>query len=91
MEQKNRAALNLKTGLLSVILLVYLVPFILVVINAFKPTREFLENPLALPGTVDFTNFTVAFEKMNFLRGLQNTFVITAASVLLIGSVPANH
>lgn len=84
MKEHNRLSLNLKTIGLSVILFAYLVPFILVVINAFKPTREFLENPLALPATVSFTNFAVAFEKMNFLRGLQNTFVITASSVLLI-------
>ena len=84
MKEHNRLSLNLKTIGLSVILFAYLVPFILVVINAFKPTREFLENPLALPAMVSFTNFAVAFEKMNFLRGLQNTFVITASSVLLI-------
>ena len=84
MKERNRLALNIKTIGLSVILLAYLVPFILVIINALKPTRAFLENPLSLPATIDFTNFSVAFEKMNFLRGLQNTFVITAVSVLLI-------
>lgn len=84
MKERNRLALNIKTIVLSVILLAYLVPFILVIINALKPTRAFLENPLSLPATIDFTNFSVAFEKMNFLRGLQNTFVITAVSVLLI-------
>ena len=49
MKQKERIFLTLKTLLLSVLLLAYLVPFILVVINSLKPTREFLENPLALP------------------------------------------
>ena len=84
MESKGQRASLRKTILLSAFLLVYLVPFLLVVINAFKPTREFLENPLILPHTLDLSNFAVAFAKMNFLNGLTNTFVITAASVLLV-------
>ena len=84
MKQKERIVGNLKTLLLAVFLLVYLVPFILVVINALKPTREFLENPLALPQTLSLTNFSIAFDKMNFLNGLGNTAAITAASVVLI-------
>jgi len=84
MAQKVQKASLGKTILLSAFLLVYLVPFLLVVINSFKPTREFLENPLILPRTLDLNNFAIAFEKMNFLNGLTNTFVITAASVLLV-------
>ena len=49
METNNRTAKTLKTVLLTAILLLYLVPFLLVLINSVKPTREFLENPLALP------------------------------------------
>mgnify|MGYP000853103792 CR=1 FL=1 len=84
MAQKAQKASLGKTILLSVFLLAYLVPFLLVVINSFKPTREFLENPLILPHTLDLSNFAIAFDKMNFLNGLTNTFVITAASVLLV-------
>ncbi len=84
MKQKERIFLTLKTLLLSVLLLAYLVPFILVVINSLKPTREFLENPLALPQAINFSNFTIAFDKMNFISGLSNTVVITTISVLLI-------
>ena len=84
MTRKASAAANAKTTFLSVILLVYLVPFLLVVVNSLKPTREFLENPLMLPRTFDVSNFAVAFDKMNFLNGLTNTLAITAGSVLLI-------
>ena len=84
METNNRTAKTLKTVLLTAILILYLVPFLLVLVNSVKPTRDFLENPLALPKTVDFSNFAIAFEKMNFLNGLGNTAAITAASVLLV-------
>jgi raffinose/stachyose/melibiose transport system permease protein len=84
MTKKARVSKNIKTIVLLLILLVYLVPFILVVVNSFKPTKEFLENPLILPQVFSLSNFAVAFEKMNFLNGLSNTAVITSISVLLI-------
>ena len=84
MKKRELVTRNIKTAVLSLILLVYLVPFILVVINSFKPTKEFLENPRALPQTFSLSNFIIAFDKMNFLNGLSNTTVITFVSVLLI-------
>lgn len=84
MDKKNKQSGLVKTLVLSFILLLYLLPFILVIVNAFKSTTAFLENPLALPRAVDFDNFARAFEKMNFMRGLLNTVAITGASVLLI-------
>lgn len=84
MSKRALVSRNIKTAVLSLILLVYLVPFILVVINSFKPTKEFLENPLTLPQAFSLSNFAIAFQKMNFLNGLTNTAVITVVSVLLI-------
>jgi len=84
MKKRELVSRNIKTAVLSLILMVYLVPFILVVINSFKPTKEFLENPLTLPQTFSLSNFIIAFDKMNFLNGLSNTTVITFVSVLLI-------
>ena len=84
MKKRELVTRNIKTAVLSLILLVYLVPFILVVINSFKPTKEFLENPLTLPQAFSLSNFASAFQKMNFLNGLTNTAIITVVSVLLI-------
>lgn len=84
MKKRALVSRNIKTAVLSLILLIYLVPFILVVVNSFKPTKEFLENPLALPQAFSLSNFAIAFDKMNFLNGLSNTTVITVVSVLLI-------
>lgn len=84
MEQNNHKLLNLKTLVLSFVLLLYLLPFILVIVNSFKSTTEFLENPLALPGRISLSNFSIAFDKMNFITGLGNTILITTVSVLFI-------
>lgn len=84
MGKRERIHQNIKTMGLMFLLLVYIVPFLMVIINSVKPTPEFLENPLALPKAVQFTNFSVAFEKMNFINSFQNTLIITTSSVLLI-------
>ena len=84
MKQKEQGSQIVKTLILSFILLLYLLPFILVIINSIKSTTEFLENPLSLPRALNFSNFTVAFDKMNFMKSLGNTVLITGVSVLLI-------
>ncbi len=79
----------IKTVLLGVALLFFMAPFLLVVYNSVKPTKEFLENPLALPTVLNFNNFVVAYEKMKFLSGLTNTLIITGISILTITVITA--
>ena len=69
---------------LFLLLLLYIAPFLLVLLNSMKPTREFLENPIKLPVEFNFNNYLVALEKMNFARAIMNTFIITTLSVALI-------
>ena len=59
----------------------YVMPFVLVFINAFKPKYDILRNPLSWPKTLDWTNFQQAMEKMNFFRSLTNSIIITVISV----------
>ena len=75
-----------KTVILFALLLVYMVPFFMVIINAFKTNRTILKEPLKLlePGGPIFTNFSYAFDKMDFLRAFFNSLFITVLSVLLI-------
>ena len=59
----------------------YVLPFVLVFINAFKPKFDILENPLAWPKTFTLNNFEQAMTKMNFFRSLTNSILITVLSV----------
>ena len=59
----------------------YVMPFVLVFVNAFKPKFEILENPLALPVEVTWDNFTQAMQKMDFFMSLTNSVIITVLSV----------
>lgn len=74
----------LRQLLLYLLLAIYLFPFYLVVINAFKDRRAIISNPLGLVRPVKLTNFSAAFIKMNYWQGFWNSLVITALSVVLI-------
>ncbi len=75
-----------KTVILFALLLVYLAPFILIIINSLKTTRGILKYTLDLvdPLGVTFDNFIRAFDKMNFLRSFGNSLFVTGVSVALI-------
>lgn len=75
-----------KTALLFALLLLYMVPFLLVVINAFKSNGAILSSPLGLidPDGITFSNFSKAWERMDFLRSFMNSLMITVVSVVLI-------
>jgi raffinose/stachyose/melibiose transport system permease protein len=70
----------------------YVMPFVLVLINSFKPKMEILDNPLALPVEFTWDNFNQALQKMEFFRSLTNSIIITTLSVgslILISSMMA--
>lgn len=66
------------------LLVLFIVPFYLMVINSFKTTQEFVQNPFALPTSIDFDNYILAFERMNFMSAFVNSLLITVIGVTLI-------
>lgn len=69
---------------MCLVYLFYMIPFIMVLINAFKEKRDIVTNPLSLTPEKGFTlaNFTKAFDKMNFLSSFGNSLFITGLSTL---------
>ncbi|WP_129724272.1 carbohydrate ABC transporter permease [Xylanivirga thermophila] len=74
----------IKVIVLAILLFLYLVPFILVLINSFKPRSAIISNPLAVSSQWNFSNYVDAFKKMDYLHGFLNSFIVTAGSVILI-------
>ena len=73
-----------------IILIFFMVPFFVLVINSFKTTNEFITAPFSLPKEFNIENFKTAIQRMNFWSALRNTAAITVASVavnMLIGSM----
>ena len=84
MGTKARLSKFFKYILVSFLLILFVIPFYIMIVNSFKTTQQFVENPFALPTYFRFSNYLEAFEKMNFLRALVNSTVIMSLSVVLI-------
>ena len=71
---------------------VYLLPVVFTLITSTKPASEARGDPFALPSRVEWSNYSEAFEAMDYMRSLFNSLSITAgASVLtvMLGSLAA--
>ncbi|MGX7350733.1 hypothetical protein RU97_GL000553 [Enterococcus canis] len=64
--------------------LIWFYPFFLIVINSFKTKAEIFQNTLSLPKGIDFSNYTTAIDKLDFLRSAMNSLLITVGSLILI-------
>ncbi|OME87178.1 sugar ABC transporter permease [Paenibacillus sp. FSL A5-0031] len=89
MEKKNQWLAWTKFIALFVILVLFVVPFFMLLINSFKENKAITSSPLSLPDSLNFTNYTNAFEKMNFISAFMNSVVITVLSVVLISILAA--
>ncbi|QOL33184.1 carbohydrate ABC transporter permease [Bifidobacterium eulemuris] len=72
-------------AVLIVLLLLFIAPFILVLINVFKTKGDINSDPLALIGEHGFTldNFPNAMDKMNFWTVFGNSLIVTVSATLL--------
>lgn len=57
-----------------------IVPVLMALLNSLKTDGEIITNILALPASLQFGNYAVAFERTRFLRSVWNTLM-----VLLVG------
>lgn len=81
-----KAGLAIKIIVLICALVVYMFPFVMVIINSFKIKRDIIKEPMALIGShgASLDNYVEAFHKMNFIRAFLNPLCITGVSVVLI-------
>ncbi|NLM13327.1 MAG: carbohydrate ABC transporter permease [Epulopiscium sp.] len=74
----------IKTLALSIVLILYIIPFVLVLINSFKTRVQIVSNPLKLPESYSLSNYLEAFTKMNYSHAFVNSLIITVFSVIFI-------
>lgn len=70
--------------LFAVLLILFLVPFALVLLNSFKPNKEIILSPLALPKEINLQGYVKAFSSMNYVQTFTNSLIITALSIVFI-------
>lgn len=69
-----------------IMFLLYMIPFVLIILNSFKTKRDIIKNPFSLTAEKGYTfdNYAVAFDKMNFLRSFGNSLLVTGLSTLFV-------
>lgn len=95
--KRDRISKNILYVLGTLISLLYVSPFYILCVNAFKTKRDIFESTLNLPSTWIFDNFKVAIDKLSLLwvgdtfsvinvfgSSLFNSLVITTGSVAII-------
>ena len=70
---------------LIIVFILFVIPFLLVLINVFKTKGDITSNPLALIGEHGFTlqNFPEAMAKMDFWNVFKNSAFITISATIL--------
>lgn len=74
---------NIVFAITLVVLILFMVPFYMLVVNSFKNTADFLKNPFSLPANPSLGNFATAIERMNLFKSLYNTAFITFTAVII--------
>jgi raffinose/stachyose/melibiose transport system permease protein len=66
--------------------IIYMVPFVLILLNSFKVKRDIIKNPFSLIAEKGYTlsNYIKAFVKMEFIKSFGNSLFITGFSTLLV-------
>ncbi len=71
------------------LLIVFLYPFYLVLLNSLKTNKEVILDSLALPQAPNFEGYQKAFEKMNYLQSFGNSLIVTSLSIFLLVIIAA--
>ena len=71
---------------IAALFVLYMIPFIVVIINSFKYKRDIITNPLSIIAQKGYTieNYIKAFEKMDFFKAFTNSLFITGLSTLAV-------
>jgi raffinose/stachyose/melibiose transport system permease protein len=84
MKIKQKAGNIIVYSILILLLIYWLFPLLIAILNSFKTNGELLTNVLSLPKELQFENYFRTFEKMNYARSLMNTVIVTSIGVSLM-------
>jgi raffinose/stachyose/melibiose transport system permease protein len=70
--------------ILILLLIYWLFPLFIAILNSFKTNGELLTNVLSLPKELQIDNYIRTFEKMSYARSLMNTVIVASIGVSLM-------
>lgn len=84
MAGQSRILNGMKFIALIIVMILFVFPFVLLIVNSFKTNQAITSDPLGLPSSFQFDNYVNAFDKMGYVSAFSNSLLITIAGVLLI-------
>ena len=81
--KKKKVGYILKGVLFWLLSLIVIVPFLIVIFNAFKTKPESLNMQLTLPTEWHFENFKTVWEQGDILNSMKNSFILSTTTVAL--------
>lgn len=84
--RKKAANIAAMAGLIAIFVL-YMFPFLMVLINSLKQKRDIIKSPFSWLYTIkglSFDNFAKAFTQMDFLNAFKNSLLVTACATILV-------
>lgn len=83
---ESRVTLTVTYVVLAVAAFTALFPIALLVLNSLKPAAAIIQNPLSLPETIRWDNFTRAWKDARFSQTFFNSALLTALTIILVCS-----
>lgn len=84
MKRKKSIKNRIVYTLLMLIVLLWLFPLLMALLNSFKTNGELLTSVMSLPEKLNFDNYLRTIEKMNYVRSFLNTVFLSGFSVLMM-------
>ncbi|MDF2843749.1 MAG: sugar transporter permease [Herbinix sp.] len=81
MKKKRRINNIIVYSLLGILLLFWLFPILMALMNSFKTNGELLTNVMSLPKSFNFDNYARTLDKMNYVWSFFNTIILTGLGV----------
>jgi len=81
---ESRLTLTITYLVLGVLTFITLFPIALLILNSVKSAPEIVQNPLAMPESLRWDNFTRAWDDARFPTTLMNSAKLTALTILLV-------
>ena len=76
--------------LMILVAILWMIPFVFLVMVSVKPDVEALQSPLSFPDELHLANFSTAWDDASLDRSLVNSLLITGGSVLALIAILAS-
>lgn len=83
---ESRATLFVAYAALSIFAFIALFPIALLVLNSLKPAAQIVQNPLGLPDTIRWENFSNAWTHAKFSRTFINSLLVSGMTIFIVCS-----